>query len=238
MNKLEHLQDFQKALVGYTPSEVARKVLANATLVLCSGATASGRNTIIRDLVKTGKYYLVVSDTTRKPRDNDGKMEQDGVEYWFRTEQDMLADIKAGKFIEAEIIHQQQVSGQSIREIKKATDQNKVAITDADSGGVAIVKAAKPDTICIFFLPPDYDSWQARIAARGHMDPAEYQRRMDTAQKEIAFALDQDYYHFVINDKLEDAARAVQKIVSGDFDQHSEEYGRLVATQILARLQK
>jgi len=71
--------------------------------------TSSGRNTLIRELLKTGEYHFIVSDTTRKPRTNDGVMEQSGVEYWFRDEDEVLQDVKDGKFLEAAVIHSQQV---------------------------------------------------------------------------------------------------------------------------------
>ena len=87
--------------------------------------TAGGRNTIIDQLLKSGDFHYIISDTTRHKRANNGVMEQDGREYWFRSEDEILADLKAGNFLEAAIIHNQHVSGISIRELKKASKRVK-----------------------------------------------------------------------------------------------------------------
>jgi guanylate kinase len=164
-------------------------------------------------------------------------MEQNGVEYWFRTEDEMLRDLQAGKFVEAEVIHNQQVSGISIREIKKATDRGQIAITDADRGGVAAVIKVKPDTICLFFVPPSYEVWQQRIKARGDMEPGEYSRRMETALKEYTNALAQPYYTFVINDDLPTAIAKVDAIAHGHHNEAEQRQARTVAQDILKHLQ-
>ena len=131
MNELRQLTEFQDLLANYQLSKGALQTLSQTQLVLLVAPTSSGRNHLIRELMKTDDYYYIVSDTTRRPRTNDGIMEQSGVEYWFRDEADVLSDIRDGKYLEAAVIHQQQVSGISIRELQKATDLGKIAITDA-----------------------------------------------------------------------------------------------------------
>lgn len=236
MNELKHKAEFLKLLANYEVSAEGLSVLNKARLVLFSAATATGRNTIIRELVKTGRYYFIVSDTTRLPRVNDGVPEEDGVEYWFRTEEDMLSDIKSGKFVEAEVIHDQQVSGMSIREIARSNELQKIAITDADKGGVEIVMREKPDTTCIFLLPPNYEKWQQRLRARGNMSDTEYQRRMQTAREELKNALEKPYYHFVVNDDLEQTIYVVDKIASGHESARHAAEARAVAEEILEKL--
>lgn len=237
MNELEHLEEFNDILKNYHVSEAGEKILQQTTLVLCSAPTATGRNTIIRELVKSNKYYFIISDTTRKPRINDGVQEQNGVEYWFRTEAQMLEELKAGKLLEAEVIHAQQVSGISIREIEKAQTQQQVAITDADSGGIKIVTKVKPDTICIFFLPPNFEEWQRRIDSRGAMDPTEKRRRLTTAIQEIEFALGTGFHKFVINDDLAEAVARVDAIVAdpSHADVADQEQARALAQELLQK---
>src|SRR3546814_14273785 len=98
-----------------------------------------------------------VSDTSRKPRVNDGIPEQNGVEYWFRSEAEILNDLKAGKFLEAAIIHNQQVSGISIRELQRVGDEGKIAITDIEIVGVHNLIQAKPYATAFFVLPPIFE---------------------------------------------------------------------------------
>src|SRR5690349_7662236 len=101
MNHLKHIDEFREVLANYHLSDEAKQTLNDLHLVLMVGPTSSGRNTIIRELVKTGSYHFIVSDTSRKPRHNDGILEQNGREYWFREEADMLQDLRHGMFLEA-----------------------------------------------------------------------------------------------------------------------------------------
>lgn len=216
MNKLEHIKEFRELLEDYQPSKKSLLTLSQVELVLLVAPTSSGRNTVIRELMKTGDYYFIVSDTTRQPRSNDGVMEKDGVEYWFRTEDDVLEDIKDGKYLEAAVIHNQQVSGISVRELEKAKAAEKIAITDAEIAGADSAIKRKVDTLVIFLLPPNFDEWQRRITSRGEMSPSEYKNRMVSAAKELSTALDRDYYKFVINDSVESATEQVNTLAKMD----------------------
>ena len=114
-NHLKHLDEFTDILANYQVSPRAIKSLKSVKLVLLIAPSAGGRNTLINRLMTTGRYNFIVSDTTRAPRVNNGLPEQSGREYWFRSEEEILSDLKNGEFLEAEIIHSQQVSGISIR---------------------------------------------------------------------------------------------------------------------------
>jgi len=203
---------FQAVLKNYRPSDSAIEKLSKTKIALFNGPTASGRNTIMERLVATQKYQQIVSDTTRHPRENNGVLEQSGVEYWFKTEEELLAGLKAGKYIEAAIIHDQQVSGVSVKEIERAAEQHKIAVNDIQPEGVEAFKMYKSDTICIFVIPPDIKTWLARLSRRGGMSAVERERRIASCQTELEHALSADYYHFVINNNLEDVVSEVDSI--------------------------
>jgi guanylate kinase len=217
---LKHYSEFQETLDKYQISPRASRVIDDLKLVLLIAPTSGGRNTIIRHLVQTGHYYYIVSDTTRPPRINDGLMEQNGKEYWFRTEEEFLADLRVGEYLEAELIHNQQVSGISIRELEAAKTKQKIAITDIELEGLHNVVQAKPDTIAIMILPPSFDEWQRRLAGRGRMRDDEQKRRFETAQKIFKDGLSQDYYHFVISENIEQSAAIIEAIVEGKPNPH------------------
>lgn len=225
--------EFEKVLADYHPSDHARQAIRDITFAVMTGPTAAGRNTIIRELLGTGKYYYIVSDTTRPKRINDGQLEQDGREYWFRTEADILKDLKVGEFLEAEIIHDQQVSGISIRELVRAHEQHKIAITDVDIEGVTNALNAKSDAIALLVFPPDFETWQQRLANRGHMDPQEFRRRLETAARIFALAGQDERYRIVLNDTMEHAVAQVRDIVEmGDVDQAFQGQAREVAKKL------
>src|SRR5580765_5828298 len=129
---LKRHREFKSALDNYRISDRGRQALEKVRLVLLLGPTSTGRSTIIQHLLNTGEYYFLVSDTTRQPRLNNGVIEQNGKDYWFRTEDEILYDVKNGEYIEAELIHNQQVSGIRVQELEKAEKQQKIAITDLD----------------------------------------------------------------------------------------------------------
>lgn len=203
-------------LADYHLSDDAKRALADIQFVLLVGPTSSGRNTIINHLARSGDYHSVVSDTTRKPRTNNGVLEQDGREYWFRSEDELLEDLRAGRFLEAAIIHNQQVSGISIRELQLAANQHQVAINEIEPQGAESIHVINPHARCIFVLPPSFDEWMARMAQRGELPADEKKRRLESAALEIAMALDRDYYTFVVNDTFVHAAARIDDVIRGD----------------------
>jgi guanylate kinase len=232
-NKLEKLEEFKQVLASYHISDESHKILQQATLVLLTAPSSGGRNTIIRELLRTGDYHFIISDTTRHPRVNDGVPEQNGREYWFRSEDVILEDLKAGRFLEAELIHNQQVSGISIRELQKAREEQKIAITDVDLQGIITVSKAKPDTVSVLVLPPSFSEWQRRFTARGKMPSIEIRRRMETAARIFAAGLEHEYFRFVINDKVQDAAIEIHRMARlGEVDPDTQSRGRQLCEQL------
>jgi len=228
--------EFETVLRNYQMSDRAKADLDGLSFALMVAPTATGRNTIINELLKTGKYQFIVTDTTRPPRINNGVMERDGVEYFFRTEDDMLADLKNGRFVEAAIIHGQQVSGISVRELERAKSLGKIAITDIEIHGTETIKRAQPNASAIFVLPPDFDEWMSRLYHRSpEMTPEEFKRRLASASTELQDALSRDYYLFVLNDTVTQAARDVDEIVRlKQIDPAKQAVGRDLAQRLLA----
>ena len=233
--KLKDIKLFQAVLQGYKPSEEAKQILAKTELVLLMGPTCSGRNTIINELLKSGDYHFIVSDTTRPKRINNGVSEKDGVEYWFRSEEDVLKELQAGQFLEAAIIHDQQVSGMSIRELKKACDINKIAINEVQLDGAHAVWEIKPDTKFIFVLPPSFEVWMQRLRGRGEMPEDEVRSRLESAIVEIEHALEESYYKLVINDEFHACTKLLHDFFKNNiFDMDREQDARAYASNLLS----
>ncbi|MFZ1258758.1 MAG: hypothetical protein WAQ25_04795 [Candidatus Saccharimonas sp.] len=213
--ELKHKQAFIEALHNYVPSPEAVALLSQMPLVILLSVTGGGRNTIINKLVQTGRYHFILSDTTRPPKVRNGVLEQDGVQYHFRREEDVLADIQQGMYLEAELIHGQQVSGTSIRELVRARDSGKVPINEVDLGGTVQIAAAKPDTVFLFVVPPSFDEWMRRLKAREHMSDDELYNRLQTAAVILRTVLASDQFVFVVNDDLDEVVATVDEYVSG-----------------------
>lgn len=237
---LSHLAEFQAILENpehpYRPSAESQAVIRETDIALIVGPSNSGRNTTIkRMLASSDNYYFMVSDTTRKPQFRDGEMEADGGTYWFRSEEDVLADLEAGAYVEAAIIHGIQVSGSSVREVARAHERGKVAISDFEMMGVDSYLAIKPDTMVLFFLTKSLEEQLRRMDSRGGLTPETKMKRLRTAVKEYQHALNNPAYWFVVNDALDETtAYAEELIQTRQPDPEKQATGRLLAEQLLA----
>ena len=235
---LKHLRDFERILKDYKPSLEILDILQKTTFVLLAAPTAAGRNTIIKNLIMTGKYFYVVSDTTRRPRVNNGVLERSGEEYWFKSEDEFLQGLKNGAYIEAAVIHGQQVSGISLREIRAAAESGRVAITDIDIHGCDNIKSFSDTTVPVFILPPSFDEWMKRLDGRGAMDPIEKKRRLTSAANEIQLALERSYFKFIINWDLRLTVEELHEhIISGNFGIAEQAAAHSHAQQLLQDLE-
>ncbi len=231
---LKYIDDFRKVLSDYKPIGEAIDTLSSIELVILLGVSGAGRNTIINHLVATGRYHFIISDTTRPPKIRDGELEKDGVQYYFRTEDEILSDLREGKFLEAEIIHNQQVSGISIRELERARQSGKIPINEVDIAGTANILKSKPDTKMFFVVPPSYEEWMRRLTAREVMTQEELHNRMDTAIRVLETGLFGHHFYFVLNDAPNEAAMIIDgQVTSGVVDDGHDDIAREVARQLL-----
>ena len=67
-------------------------------MVIISGPSGAGKTTIVKRLLETCPLPLIlsVSATTRAPRPG----EQDGIDYWFLTDDDFQRRRQQGEFLE------------------------------------------------------------------------------------------------------------------------------------------
>lgn len=204
----------QPLIDAYTISPASVELVKSTPIVLLVGISGAGKDSIKHRLLQTGHYHHIVSHTTRSPRENGGVLEQDGVEYHFISKQQAVAMLKKSEFVEAKR-YGDNIYGTSIAEIQQAKSEGKIAITDLEVQGVAEYKAISDRVIAFFILPPNYTEWQHRLHARygaQGVDPHDLAKRMRTAISELQEALKQPYYHFVVNENLEEAVKAVDKI--------------------------
>lgn len=228
MNKL------QTAVESYGMSESSRAILAQTPVVIMVSITGGGKNTIIDRLLETNKYHYVISHTTRPPRENDGVLEQNGVNYWFVSEEEMLVKLSDGDFIEAKWVHESYVYGTSVDELKHAQESGKIPLLEIDVQGVEEIMRAKPDTRAIFIVPPDYDTWMKRLTDRGDIVDDELQKRIHTAKKELRTALSSRFFQFLVNDDIDDAVTTAEKLIEGA---SSSDIGRQIAEELLKAIQ-
>ena len=229
---LKHKKEFDGLLRSYSPSQNSKNALEEIKLAILLGVSGAGRNTIINHLVNSGEYHFIISNTTRPPKMRDGRMEVHGQNYYFVTEEKMLADIEGGVMLEAELIHDQQVSGISIAEIEHAAKSGLIPINEVDIGGTRAIKAAKPNTDFFFIVPPTYKEWMYRLHGREVISETELLNRVRTARYILTEALKDDTFTFLVNDSSHATSEAINSVMkSGKKPDDSQ--ARQVAQAIL-----
>lgn len=222
---------------NYSPQTETLEKFRKIKFVALVAPTSTGRNTIIRELVKTGKYEFIVSDTTRQPQIRDGVMEKDGVEYHFRTEEEFLTGLMAGDYLEAELVHEQQVSGIHIDEINKLSNHERIAITDMNITGGELVAGLSTNARVIVVTPPSLTVWMERLSKQGQLSQEEIQRRMQSAESVLERSLQNDRFWFLRNDDLKDAVMNIRDIIENNEPDYAENSAaKQVAWKVLGEL--
>ena len=231
--------DIEQLIQKYTPPVGAIETIQHAKIALLVGISGAGKDTIKKALLGNQGFADIVSHTTRQPRTNAGILEVDGKDYHFITEDTARAMLENGEFVEAKYVHGT-IYGTSIAEVRQASEAG-VAITDIDVQGVREYKNVSHDVKALFIVPPTYDVWLERLRQRYVTEDAflaEWPKRRESAIKELTSALLVPYYHFIINDKLDDAVVAATEIIAHASDEfHSkDDEARLAARELLATI--
>lgn len=215
-------------------TDVAKELVRSTPLLLISSVVGGGKDTVTKELLKTGEFHRIVTHTTRQPRINHGVMEENGREYNFITLQEAESLIQQQAFIETKFVHGN-VYGTSVAEIQAAHDEHKTAVADIDIQGVIEYLEVKPDTHAVFLLPPSVDTWLKRLESRyGNLDDhqEEIRKRFQTAYNEIKHIREDKRFILVINDELQTTAARVHGVVKGMID-HSSEYAGKITEHLL-----
>ena len=108
-------------------------------IIALVGCSASGKDTLLKELVHTYEYIPIVSTTSRPKR----KGEVDGVEYNFLSNEQIKEELKQGKFAEYKCYKvasgEEWLYGIRKQDIKLDDDNTYIMIVDAD-GLIAIRK--------------------------------------------------------------------------------------------------
>lgn len=230
------MPDVKTIISNYKPSSETVDLVRQTPILLICGIVGAGKNTVINEVIKdTERFHLIVSHTTRKPRENHGVMEQQDVDYHFVSMVEMEQLLHTQELVEAKFVHGN-VYATSAAELTKANAVGKIATTDTDIQGVVEYLDIKPTTHAIFLLPPSVDSWLKRLERRyGNLEEhqEELRKRFTTARKEIAHALKDKRFIIVINDDLETTTERINSVIAGHTDKSSE-YAEVVTEHLLS----
>jgi guanylate kinase len=178
--------------------------------VIFAAPSGAGKTSIARALrERRGDVTFSISATTRTPRPG----ETDGVDYFFRTEDEFRRMIRSDELLEWAEVHGN-LYGTPRSNLTEAVARGHFLILDIDVQGSRQVRAAVPDAVSIFVLPPSGGELARRLAGRGSEARAVRERRLRAARGEIRAVSEFDYV--IVNESIESSVEAVEQILHGE----------------------
>ena len=181
--------------------------MSKGKLVVISGASGVGKGTVLSMMMEQrDDLYFSVSATTRPPRPG----EEDGVHYYFVTRETFEDMIRQDQFLEYDN-HAANYYGTPRKQAEEKREKGHVLL-DIDPNGAKQVKAAAPDAVLVFIMPPDIQELERRLRGRGDTSEEQIALRMARANWEME---QRSWYdHVVVNDDARRCAGEILDILS------------------------
>ena len=178
-------------------------------VLVVTGPSGAGKGTLIRKLVeRVPGIEVTVSATTRELR----RGEENGREYWFLTDDDFLARVARGEFLE----HVEYVSGHrygTLRsELERIAANGHVPLLELETEGALRVKHEVSGAVTIF-ISARVEELERRLRERATESTGEIGERIELARKQLEQAGEFD--HVIENDDLERAVAELTTLVRG-----------------------
>jgi guanylate kinase len=189
-----------------------RTAFPNPLLVVVSGPSGVGKSTIVAAMAREHPQLVPIVTATTRPQRNG---EVDGVHYHFMDEAAFRQLRGAGGLLESAEVHGNWY-GTPIEQVRGILAAGRDAVLTIDPQGARSVRAAVPDALLIFVMPPSLEDLTERLRRRGSESEDSLARRRSDAERWIAEA--GDYDHVVVNETghPEEAAERIWEIVQAE----------------------
>lgn len=181
--------------------------MSKGVLTVVSGFSGAGKGTVMKRLLeKYENYALSISVTTRKPREG----ERDGIEYFFRTREEVEAMIQEDQLLE----HAEYVGnyyGTPRFYVEDMLSQGKNVILEIEIQGAMKIKEKIPEAVLVFVTPPTIEELRSRLTGRGTETADVIASRLRRAAEESEGMDNYDY--ILINDQVEDCVDQLHQII-------------------------
>ncbi|MDR1425162.1 MAG: guanylate kinase [Azoarcus sp.] len=179
----------------------------SGTLFTVSAPSGAGKTTLVHRLLERDPgLKLSVSYATRAPRQG----EENGREYHFVSAKHFRELVEAGEFVEWAEVHGN-CYGTSRTWLVEQLAQGRDTLLEIDWQGAAQVRAAFPEAISVFVLPPSLEALESRLRGRGTDSEAVIATRLRAARNEMQHVA--DFAYVIINEHLPSAVDDLAAIV-------------------------
>ena len=177
--------------------------------ITISAPSGSGKTTLCKALqLVEPEIEWSISYTTREKR----SIEENGVDYFFITEEEFEDLIIQEHFVEWQNVHGYYY-GTSLSNLEDAIENNKTMLIEMDVKGSMSIKKLFPDkTFSIFIMPPSISQLRERLRSRGTDSERRINIRLKRFQEEMEFREKFDYV--MINEDLDLAKIELQKTIN------------------------
>jgi guanylate kinase len=180
-------------------------------LFIISSVAGGGKTTLINMLLAKHSFlHFSISYTSRNMR----RDEVQDKNYHFVTKTEFEALIQQDAFLEWEVVHNNYY-GTPKKETLFRIQNGNTLLLDIDVKGARKVKAAIPDSVSIFILPPNEEVWKQRLIDRKTESEESLSVRLANGKKELEYA--DEFDHQIVNDRLEIAFQNLESILSSYF---------------------
>jgi guanylate kinase len=135
----------------------------------------------------------------------------DGRDYYFLSEDDFLARVERGEFLE----HVVYVSGRygTLRsEVERIFESGRSCVLELETVGARNVQETSPEAVTIFIAAPSFEELERRLRERATESSGVIEERLEVARRQMEEA--SLFGHVVVNDDVERAVAELDEIVT------------------------
>lgn len=176
-------------------------------LIVVAAPSGTGKSSLVKALQELDAHiHPSISHTTRAPRGQ----EKHGREYFFASESEFDAMVRAQAFVEWAHVHGKRY-GTSKKAIEERIAQGSDVILEIDFQGALQIRQAFANAVLVFILPPGWDELRSRLERRGEDSAEVIEMRLKNAAIEMAQVSKFDFV--IINELFERALFDLKAVV-------------------------
>ena len=190
-------------------------------MVILSSPSGVGKTTLVKLLSKNKNFFVSISHTTRKPRQNEIR----GKDYHFVSDEEFKRLINNGEFLEhAKVFNN--FYGTTRSPVIQSLEEGKNVIFDIDWQGADQIKNKKLNykLITFFLLPPSKEVLFERLSNRDMKDKLIAEQRMKEFGRDVLHWINYDYV--VVNDDLNECYSKIEKLIDAEVNNGSKDYDK------------
>ena len=181
--------------------------MSKGVLTVVSGFSGAGKGTVMKRLIqKYDDYALSISVTTRNPREG----ERDGIEYFFKTKEEVEAMIENDEFLEY-ARYVDNYYGTPRFYVEEMLAKGKNVILEIEIQGAMQIKAKNQEAVLVFVTPPSFEELRNRLVGRGTETADVIESRLKRASEEAEGM--PSYEYILVNDQVEDCVDRLHQII-------------------------